>query len=35
MNQDPIEDHDFSKTEDKKPEDNDSVSNEGEKQTVS
>jgi sec-independent protein translocase protein TatA len=35
MNQDPIEDHDFSKTEDKKTEDSDSVSNEGEKQTVS
>jgi sec-independent protein translocase protein TatA len=35
MNQDPIEDHDFSKSEDKKSEDGDSVSHEGEKQTVS
>jgi sec-independent protein translocase protein TatA len=35
MNQDPIEDHDFSKSEDKKSEDSDSVSQEGEKQTVS
>ena len=35
MNQDPIEDHDFSKSEDKKSEDDDSVSHEGEKQTVS
>jgi sec-independent protein translocase protein TatA len=35
MNQDPIEDHDFSKSEDKKSKDGDSVSHEGEKQTVS
>ena len=35
MNQDPIEDHDFKKTDDKKPEASDSVSQEGEKQTVS
>ena len=35
MNQEPIEDHDFSKSEDKKEEDKDSVSSEGEKQTVS
>ena len=35
MNQDPIEDHDFSKSEDEKSEDIDSVSHEGEKQTVS
>jgi len=35
MNQDPIEDHDFKKTDDKKPEASDTVSQEGEKQTVS
>jgi sec-independent protein translocase protein TatA len=35
MNQDPIEDHDFSKSEDKKSEDSDSVSHEEEKQKVS
>ena len=37
MNQEPIEDHDFSKPDDKKSEssDSDSVSHEGEKQTVS
>lgn len=35
MNQEPIEDHDFSKSEDKKEEDKDSVSREEEKQTVS
>ena len=35
MNQDPIEDHDFKKKDDKKPEASDTVSQEGEKQTVS
>ena len=35
MNQEPIEDHDFSKTEETKKENTDSVSHEGEKQTVS
>jgi len=35
MNQDPIEDHDFKKTDDNKPEASDTVSQEGEKQTVS
>jgi hypothetical protein len=35
MSQEPIEDHDFKKAEDKKAEDNDSVSHESEKQTVS
>lgn len=35
MNQEPIEDHDFSKSEDNKEEDKDSVSPESEKQTVS
>ena len=35
MNQEPIEDHDFSKTEQNKEENTDSVSHEGEKQTVS
>jgi len=35
MNQDPIEDHDFKKTDDKKPEASDNISQEGEKQTVS
>ena len=34
MNQEPIEDHDFSKTEDNKKENSDSVSSESEKQTV-
>ena len=35
MNQEPIEDHDFSKPEDTKTEKSDSVSHEGEKPTVS
>jgi sec-independent protein translocase protein TatA len=35
MSQEPIEDHDFNKAEDKKTEDKDSVSHESEKQTVS
>jgi len=35
MNQEPIEDHDFSKSDDTKSEKSDSVSHEGEKQTVS
>ena len=35
MNQEPIEDHDFKKTDDKKSESSDTVSQEGEKQTVS
>ena len=35
MNQEPIEDHDFSKTEETKKDSEDSVSHEGEKQTVS
>ena len=35
LNQEPIEDHDFSKSEDTKTEKSDSVSHEGEKQTVS
>lgn len=35
MNQEPLEDHDFSKSEDKEKEKNDSVSHDGEKQTVS
>lgn len=35
MNQEPIEDHDFSKTEEPKKENTDSVSHEGEKQTAS
>ena len=34
MNQEPIEDHDFSKSEDNKKENSDSVSSESEKQTV-
>jgi hypothetical protein len=35
MNQEPIEDHDFSKTEETKKENTDSVSHESEKQTAS
>ncbi len=35
MNQEPLEDHDFSKNEDKQSEDKDSVSHESEKQTAS
>jgi hypothetical protein len=35
MNQEPIEDHDFSNTEENKKDSEDSVSHEGEKQTVS
>lgn len=35
MNQEPLEDHDFPKNEDEKSEDKDSVTHEGEKQTVS
>lgn len=35
MNQEPIEDHDFKKTDDKKSEPTDAVSQEDEKQTVS
>ena len=35
MSQEPIEDHDFKKADEKKSEDNDSVTHEGEKQTVS
>ena len=35
MNQEPIEDHDFTKPDEKKSDNSDSVSHEGEKQTVS
>ena len=35
MNQEPLEDHDFTKSEEKETKDNESNSHEGEKQTVS